>query len=501
MKNLNILFVFVAVMFFACNENTSTKETKDKDKTKQEIPEEEASATEEYTDYKGAEVAFVKEDKLYFYYPQKNETKQLEEEKEPVFNCVFDNDAEILYYTVVRDSILCLKKADYGNDKQLKIKDLCSFGINIKKCISDPPDYDKSNLILHSNEYLILEHEFNHEVGFSKNIAYSLQGDKKPEDIVFDEEMHEIDIIEEKNNNLFYKGNNLSKNLNLDSLNISPESPVYFYEFNLSNDSSKLIFVVDRRRRTEVRTYHPYCIADTDGKNQQILNFTSFFKTKPCFIRNRAVFLRETSSTEDSHVILAITNAKDNSISKIGEYVDYYSVREILQTENTGETNNDVLGKGEFYAYFTDPDKENPTNLRKTPGGEIIYKVPVEKRGYFSFTLVECKNKWFKIKGNLESGFGEPSTITLNQECWVHTSVIGAGLMGSIDNPLIREEPDENAEVVAKIKIPSDMTVRFLDMKGDWVKVTCTDIQNNNFKKTGWILSEWICANPLSNCP
>ncbi len=498
MKKLNFLLIFVAIIFFACNENTSTKkevENNDDDNTKQELVEDDSPATGEYTDYRGAEVAFVKAGKLYFYYPQENEIKQLQEETETVFNCTFDYEAEILYYTVVRDSILWLKEVDYSGDTPLEIRELCNFGINIKNCISDPPDYDKSNLILHAGEFIVLEHEFDYEVGFLKKIAYSLIKKKGPQEIIFDEEMYEIEFIEEKNNNLFYKGNNLSKNLNLDSLNISPEDPVYFHMFNLSKDESKLIFMVSK----ENYSYNPYCISDTDGKNQQILNFTTFFETKPRFIRNRAVFLRETSSTEDSRIILAITNAKDNSILEIDEYVDYYAVRELPQAENADETNNNVLGKGKFYAYFSDPDKENPTNLRKTPGGEVIYKVPVEQRDFFSFTLVEYKDKWFKIKGNLENDADESYNITLNQECWVHSSVIGAGLIGSINNPVIREKPDKNAKVVAKIKMPYEKVIHFLNMKGDWVKITCTD--DNNNKQIGWIPSNWICANTLTTCP
>ena len=37
--------------------------------------------------------------------------------------------------------------------------------------------------------------------------------------------------------------------------------------------------------------------------------------------------------------------------------------------------------------------------------------------------------------------------------------------------------------------------LRPVDIRGNWVKVKTID-----GKHTGWIESEWLCGNPLTNC-
>ncbi len=115
--------------------------------------------------------------------------------------------------------------------------------------------------------------------------------------------------------------------------------------------------------------------------------------------------------------------------------------------------------------------------------------------------MVECKNKWFKIEGNLESAMPEEGVqdMILSRECWVHSSVIKAGLISSIDNPVLRRKPNKNGDIIDKIVRPQDIFVTFLNMKDDWVMVQYTD--ENEEIKQGWIPVDWICSNPLTTCP
>ncbi len=165
--------------------------------------------------------------------------------------------------------------------------------------------------------------------------------------------------------------------------------------------------------------------------------------------------------------------------------------------------NNTAAGStGEFYACFADPDTENPTNIRNAPNGKIIYKVAIDKQDYYSFKVVEYRNKWFRIEGGLESAIPDEGVenVELTGDCWVHRSVIGASLIGSIDNPVIRKMPDDNSEIVEKILTPTcELYVRFLDMKNDRVKITYTTEENKTIE--GWIPANWICSNPLTTCP
>ncbi len=161
-------------------------------------------------------------------------------------------------------------------------------------------------------------------------------------------------------------------------------------------------------------------------------------------------------------------------------------------------TNTEIASvQNEFCANFFDPDAENPTNLRATPGGKIVYKVPIDHRDYFTMTLIECKDGWFKIKGNLESVIPEIPDMILSGDCWIHNSVIAATLFGSIDEPVVREEPNENAKIITEMSDTYNIVVHFLDMKEDWVKISYTK-ENNEI--IGWIPNEWICCNPLTNC-
>lgn len=57
----------------------------------------------------------------------------------------------------------------------------------------------------------------------------------------------------------------------------------------------------------------------------------------------------------------------------------------------------------------------------------------------------------------------------------------------------LRQSPDAGSKVVFSFK--EEMQLHPVGMKGDWVKVKTSD-----GKHEGWIETEWICDNPLTNC-
>ncbi len=207
-----------------------------------------------------------------------------------------------------------------------------------------------------------------------------------------------------------------------------------------------------------------------------------------------------TTSSEKTKSEASADGAKQETVKeKSPQKTEVKKDEESTKTET--KNNEEISSKGEFYAYFVDPDRDNPTNIRRTPGGEIVYKVPIEDRDYFEVKLVECRGKWFRIEGGLVSYIPDEGVedVELTGDCWVHSSVIGAMLVGRIDNPVLRKNPDENSEIAAKIPEQADNLLIFLDMKDNWVKVEYGMEDNKTIK--GWMPANWICSNPLTTCP
>lgn len=53
------------------------------------------------------------------------------------------------------------------------------------------------------------------------------------------------------------------------------------------------------------------------------------------------------------------------------------------------------IKKVSLNGYINDPDKVNPTNVRKTPGGEIILKLG--KEDAYMINITACQGRWFKV--------------------------------------------------------------------------------------------------------
>jgi hypothetical protein len=145
---------------------------------------------------------------------------------------------------------------------------------------------------------------------------------------------------------------------------------------------------------------------------------------------------------------------------------------------------------GSLAAYLDDPDLSG-TNIRKSPGGAVVMQlVKDEVNIEYFLTLTEAKNGWFRIEspvGGMENDFEIPGG-----EGWIHGSVIAADTRNYGGQKLeLRSEPGGGKLVGI---IDEDVGgLRLKDLCGDWALVEYAGT-------TGWIETEWLCGNPLTNC-
>ncbi len=357
MKNITNILLIAMVFLVACGGKTPKNKSKETIKNNK--------------DYRGAEVAFVKDGKLYFYYPKSEEIKQLEEETERVFNCVFDNTTDLIYYTVERDSMLWLKKAFYHHDKPVQITVIANLKVKKESCITDTYG-EKSILLFTRAESIVLPYKFVWDYfNFRKAVVYETTvGDVGDNSIRYKEyDYRDSDYFnkftqtiqhEVVNNELICTGIDLSGSLDL-KLDEDIEE-MEFTQFKFSFDNSKLIFgavlgIMDL-------AHGPYCVANVDGTHQQLLvedGLSSEFK--PFWVGNQVVFLRSKKGiSEDDMPVqqLCITKAEDNMISVIDEGVDYFTVRDLNKSEQPAVNQSE-----QFQGFLL--DRQEIVTLAKPP--------------------------------------------------------------------------------------------------------------------------------------
>lgn len=129
-------------------------------------------------------------------------------------------------------------------------------------------------------------------------------------------------------------------------------------------------------------------------------------------------------------------------------------------------------------------DKDNYSNIRETPNGEIILKIN-NSYGYgYIFNVIDCKGDWLKI--NHIQGIDQPKISEF--EGWLHTSIVGVSFTYSLD---LLDKP--NGKKVLNIKRESGETYKVIGVDCDWVKIKTKN-------GVGWVKSEKICGNPVTNC-
>lgn len=172
---------------------------------------------------------------------------------------------------------------------------------------------------------------------------------------------------------------------------------------------------------------------------------------------------------------------------------DIYFVRDgVVYVLKWNGLNFNYVGPRGVGVYIIDPT--SPTNVRNAPGGDIVATLDDGDM----ISVDRCVKGWFHISGNdYQKGDGNDGTLKYTGDKWVHGSVIHAGWNGGATVTL-REEPRDDALVLFETEgNDTDEAIQikvFLDMHGKWAKVRL----NNG--KEGWIETENLCGNSLTNC-
>ena len=144
----------------------------------------------------------------------------------------------------------------------------------------------------------------------------------------------------------------------------------------------------------------------------------------------------------------------------------------------------------ELGVYVSDSDPV--TNVRNKPGGSIAMTLP--DTCSYMITVTEPTNGWWRVKWITVAETSGYIALTGSSTgwFWIHNSVIGLGTLNYANERwCLRSQPNENGKPVYWFN--TEIVVHPLTVKGDWVKVTYNG-------HTGWIESEKLCDNPLTNC-
>lgn len=152
----------------------------------------------------------------------------------------------------------------------------------------------------------------------------------------------------------------------------------------------------------------------------------------------------------------------------------------------------------EVSAFVSDEPGEPYTNIRNAPGGEVILKLPHESEDdYFILEIDQYVSGWFRIKGTINGK--TDYEIPPGEEGWIHHSVISAGSRNYGNQPIhFYEEPNEDTEVNVVLDYESSLII--YEACGEWVRCSYYDYETGDKVEGGWIKTEWLCGNPLTNC-
>ncbi|MGE5355934.1 MAG: SH3 domain-containing protein [Deltaproteobacteria bacterium] len=170
-------------------------------------------------------------------------------------------------------------------------------------------------------------------------------------------------------------------------------------------------------------------------------------------------------------------------------FLFFFVVFVFIQKSHTQNGPENIL----LTAYVQDPDKENPTNIRKDPGGEIL--ISLKKSGEYMVEIIGQKNAWFKI--NKIQVFDTEAVDIPGKTAWMHFSVLAVRTRNYADQSLnVYSLPNMKSKITAVIK--EETEVRFKKINNDYVLIRFTDSKGKNVE--GWIKKDWLCGNPVTNC-
>ena len=132
---------------------------------------------------------------------------------------------------------------------------------------------------------------------------------------------------------------------------------------------------------------------------------------------------------------------------------------------------------------------EEQVALYDAPNGK---KIRTLSQDDYMFSVCDPKNGWWRICSNISPM--EADEITVGSSVWIHYSQLSVDTRNYGGQTLsLYAEPSAKSKVVYSFN--NELSLRPLEVKGKWCKV-----QTEDKKYTGWILEEWLCDNPVTNC-
>ena len=147
-----------------------------------------------------------------------------------------------------------------------------------------------------------------------------------------------------------------------------------------------------------------------------------------------------------------------------------------------------------FEAFVMNNPADATTNLRATPKGKIIKQLP---SGTYELYFQKVRNGWWKVVDIRDADETEDyrrETLEPNRAYGIHYSVIAIGTRNYGGEKLtLRAEPRAGSKAVWSFS--EEISLRPMEIRGEWVKVRTIDGKHN-----GWIDQEWLCGNPVTYC-
>ncbi len=156
-----------------------------------------------------------------------------------------------------------------------------------------------------------------------------------------------------------------------------------------------------------------------------------------------------------------------------------------------------LCGRAQSLGVFINDTQGPYTNVRNSPKGQIVDKIPVNSSAMF--VVEKPVNGWWSIAGGdydaiLTGDFDNYHLKGSSTGYWVHYSTIAVATRNYGGQALpLRSRPSAKATVTFTIK--TEQQLRPIDISGDWVKVKTLDGRHS-----GWIEAEWLCGNSVTTC-
>jgi len=208
-----------------------------------------------------------------------------------------------------------------------------------------------------------------------------------------------------------------------------------------------------------------------------------------CFIS--IILIINSSNIENESSNMNNTSPKD----KIIDMTTYLSTNSLVNSKlKTADANL----KKEFYpaewtnklrVYIHDPDTL-PTNVRNSPRGKIILKLP--KSDDYEVWLNGVSDGWFKV-ADIEGINDE--TFHANVNGYIHGSILAVDTRNYGGETInLYSNADASSKTVYSFKQELRLTLISANKNANWIKV------KYNSKIKGWIKRKWLCGSLRTNC-